>query len=604
MELQSTDGEEKGSLHNESPVEEFEREHWLHKMDSMFSLIGYCVGLGNIWRFPYFCMRNGGGSFLLAFLFFLVVCGLPMFFLDLAIGQFTGKTALHAWDICPLLKGIGPGVLLVNTVISTYYTTIIAWTLYYMVQSFYSPLPWTTCDNTWNTNSCITHNIGAVSNTSAGTASNVTLSGLVTSEEEFWQRGVLQLSSGIEDLGGLTWHLCVCLLAAWLIMFMCLVRGIHSSGKVVYVTASLPYVLLTVLLIRASLLPGAGDGMLYYITPDLNRLTELQVWLEAAIQVFYSLGAAWGPIMTLASYNQFNNNCYRDAITLTFICEGTSIFGGFVVFAVLGYIAHDTGKDISTVVTSGPGLVFMTYPETLAKLPLPNLWSVLFFVMILSVGLDSQFSTLETFVTALLDQFPSLRHRRFVIHVVMCVVWYLFGLIMVSQGGMYVFYLLDWYIGLSIPVFGFLECIIIAWIYGAERFSRDVSMMLGYGLPFTMRIALCFIVPLIMLFISVFAFGTYSPPTYGLYEYPRYAVNIGLFLGAMPFVLVLALACVAVHRAEGKTIMKKLIKATEPSDRWRPASRPHARGYVYDNIYQNTTLWTRVRLNLFGPSNT
>ncbi|XP_021339911.1 sodium- and chloride-dependent glycine transporter 2-like, partial [Mizuhopecten yessoensis] len=557
--------QEKESLNNNGTVEGFEREHWSHQMDSMFSLIGYCVGLGNIWRFPYFCMRNGGGSFLLAFLFFLVVCGLPMFFLDLAIGQFTGKTVLHSWEVCPLLKGIGPGVLLVNTVISTYYTTIIAWTLFYLGKSFYSPLPWTTCDNSWNTNSCIADTVpsASVTNTTMylphafayNCSTNVTNSPqtMVTSGEEFWQRGVLELSSGIEDLGGIPWHLCVSLLAAWVILFLCLARGIHSSGKVVYVTASLPYILLTVLLIRASLLPGAGDGVLYYITPNFKRLGELQVWLEAAIQMFYSLGPAWGPIVTLASYNKFNNNCYRDAIKLTLICEGTSIFGGFVVFAVLGYIAHDTGKDISEVVTSGPGLVFMTYPEALSKLPLPNLWSVLFFLMILSVGLDTQFTNMETIVAAIIDEFPALHRRRVVVHLLLCIGWFLFGLIMISQGGMYVIFLLDWYIGLVIPVFGFLECVIIGWIYGI-RFSRDVSMMIGYGIPVLMRIALCLIVPAMLLCIAAFAFGSYKPPTYGVYHYPQYAIIIGIVIGALPFLLVIVLTCFAVKRAKGKTL--------------------------------------------------
>ncbi|XP_069114429.1 sodium- and chloride-dependent glycine transporter 2-like [Argopecten irradians] len=560
-------------------VDSNERETWTNKAESLLSLIGYCVGLGNIWRFPYLCMRNGGG--------------------------------------------IGAGVLLALLIVSSYYTIIIAWTLYYLGYSFISPLPWRTCDNKWNTANCITERTTLtdngttlahahvvnytelyLTNVSSFPESDNNVSALhvkgITSEEEFWQRGLLDISPGLEGIGGIPWHLAVCYLAAWGILFLCLVKGIRTSGKVVYVTAVLPYVLLTVLLIRALFLPGAKEGILYYITPDLQRLGDLQVWLEAAIQVFYSLCPAWGPIITLASYNKFNNNCFRDSILLTFICEGTSIFGGFVVFGVIGYMAEKNGMTIPEVFTSGPGLVFMAYPEALAQLPLPNLWAVLFFLMLLSVGLDTQFSHMETIVTALLDQFPSLRRRRTVIHALVCVIWLSFGLILCSQGGMYVFQLMDWYIGLSIPIFGFIELLIVGWIYGTERFSRDVTMMIGYGIPVVMRIAIVFVAPVALLFVFVFAFGTYEAPSYGSYKYPAYATAIGVVIGLVPLVPVVAIAIVAIRRSPGSTITQRIKNACKPSHHWGPASAKHAQSYEYPQLKEYTTLWSRVKVNVLG----
>ncbi|XP_060075279.1 sodium- and chloride-dependent glycine transporter 2-like [Ylistrum balloti] len=608
-----------------------EREFWSNKAESLLSLIGYCVGLGNIWRFPYFCMRNGGGSFLIAFLVFLIICGLPMYFVDMAIGQFTGRTALHAWELCPLLKGIGAGVLLVLVIISSYYTIIIAWTLFYLGNSFLSPLPWRTCDNKWNTDNCITersllvqvisssnvteygHPTSGINTTGkgltniSGSAENfgnlsATSMKRFTSEEEFWQRGLLEISSGLHEIGGIPWHLAVCYLAAWIILFLCLVKGIRSSGKVVYVTAVLPYILLTVLLIRALLLPGAKDGILFYITPQFQRLGDLQVWLEAALQVFYSLCPAWGPIITLASYNKFNNNFYRDSILLTFICEGTSIFGGFVVFAVIGFMAEKTGMTIPEVVTSGPGLVFMAYPEALAQLPLPNLWSVIFFLMLLSIGLDTQFSHMETIVTALLDQFPSLRRKRTIIHALVCLIWCIFGLVLCSQGGMYVFQLMDWYIGLSIPVFGFIELLIIGWIYGTERFSLDVTMMIGFGIPVIMRIAIIFVAPAALLFVFVFAFGTYEAPSYGAYKYPSYATAVGIVIGVVPLVPVVVMACVAYRNSKGSTFLERIADACKPSQQWKPASKKHAQHYTYPKLPEYNTLWSRLKLNILGAN--
>ena len=87
--------------------------------------------------------------------------------------------------------------------------------------------------------------------------------------------------------------------------------GVQSSGKVVYVTATAPYVFLIILFFRGITLPGALNGIKYYIVPDFSKLLEFRVWTEANLQIFYSLGPAWGGIITMASYNKFHNNCYR-----------------------------------------------------------------------------------------------------------------------------------------------------------------------------------------------------------------------------------------------------------------------------------------------------
>ncbi|XP_061171790.1 sodium- and chloride-dependent creatine transporter 1-like, partial [Saccostrea echinata] len=120
-----------------------------------------------------------------------------------------------------------------------------------------------------------------------------------------------------------------------------------------YITATLPYLLLIVILIKGLTLPGSTDGILFYIRPDFDKLASVQVWLEAGIQVFYSLGPAWGPLFTMASFNKFNNNCYRDSIILSMISEGTSIFGGFAIFTIVGYMAHVAGKPVDKVVQAG-----------------------------------------------------------------------------------------------------------------------------------------------------------------------------------------------------------------------------------------------------------
>uniref|UniRef100_A0A4W3GQ64 Uncharacterized protein n=1 Tax=Callorhinchus milii TaxID=7868 RepID=A0A4W3GQ64_CALMI len=126
-----------------------------------------------------------------------------------------------------------------------------------------------------------------------------------------------------------------------------------SPFQIVYFTATFPYVILIILLVRGVTLPGALDGILYYVRPDWSKLTEPQVWIDAGTQIFFSYAIGLGALTALGSYNQFNNDCYKDAFILSLINSGTSFFAGFVVFAILGFMAAEQGVDISEVAESG-----------------------------------------------------------------------------------------------------------------------------------------------------------------------------------------------------------------------------------------------------------
>lgn len=128
----------------------------------------------------------------------------------------------------------------------------------------------------------------------------------------FNRRRVLQIdhSSGLTDMGALRPELVVCCFLVFIMLYFSLFKGVKSSGKVVWVTATAPYLILTILLIRGLFLPGAGTGILYYLNPRLEKLLEPKVWIDAAVQVFFSIGVGFGVHLTYASFNKFNNNCY------------------------------------------------------------------------------------------------------------------------------------------------------------------------------------------------------------------------------------------------------------------------------------------------------
>ncbi|VDN11840.1 unnamed protein product [Dibothriocephalus latus] len=159
------------------------------------------------------------------------------------------------------------------------------------------------------------------------------------------------------------------------------------------------------------------------------------MWTTAAVQIFYSTGPAWGGLITMSSYNKLNRKYNRDAVLLPIICGATSIYGGIAIFSVIGHMVHSMGStDVAAVMQSGPGLAFCVYPEALAKLPGGSIWSVLFFTMLFSLGIDSQFSTLETMTSGFMDLFPTVLGRHKILFTLgTCVVLFLLGLILVTR---------------------------------------------------------------------------------------------------------------------------------------------------------------------------
>ncbi|XP_071124568.1 sodium- and chloride-dependent glycine transporter 1-like [Mytilus edulis] len=602
-----------------------ERGKWNNKIEYSLSIIGFLVGLGNLWRFPYICMRNGGGAFLIPFLFFLIFCGIPLFFIETAMGQFSGKGMLQVWDICPMFKGLGFGFLVPNLMWNVYYTVIFGWALYYIGNSFISPLPWTTCDNEWNSHSCALDSsfIGRLGNpdtfsyldtngtdnatrhlniTSSLTLTNQNVS-WITAQEEFWQINVLQMSTGVHEIGHLNWRMILCLLGGWVLIGLCIFKGVKSVGKVVYVTATLPYILLTIILIRGLTLDGSINGVILYLRPDFSKLLKTQIWIEAALQVCYSLGPGSGILITQASFNKFDNNLIRDSIMFSMISEFTSIFSGLVIFTVLGFMAGEMSIPLEKIVKGGPGLAFIVYPEALSKLPGENVWSCIFFVMILCVGLDSHFVTVEALIGVFTDGFHRLRNRRELVTVAWCLGSFVLGLIFCTQGGIYIFQLIDWYVAaLSLPIISFLECILLGWIYGMERFSKDVNLMLGRGIPIFFRVCIMFVTPLIMFVLIISTLIGYQPPTYGSYKYPKVAAAIGMMLSILPVVPIVIFALVAIIQAEGDSVYKKIANALKPTSQWKPVNQEYE-AVCKENNVNNMNALEKIKLNLLGETN-
>ncbi|XP_048238675.1 sodium- and chloride-dependent glycine transporter 1-like [Haliotis rufescens] len=625
-----------------------ERGSWGGKFEFLLSCIGYAVGLGNVWRFPFLCYRNGGATFLIPYVIMLVVAGLPLFFLELAVGQFASEGPITVWKVSPAFHGIGFAMVTISGMVSIYYNVIIMYAMYYMFASFVNldgSVPWENCGNPWNTNSCRTEpypyldgmtegnrtmtlfkelykkpcvndllvNISHAYNYSFTTVDELNSTMIqnkditkdckityTTASEEYWERYVLRLheSTGLDDLGGFSLKNGVCLFLAWLLIFFCLMKGIKSSGKVVYFTATFPYIILVVLLIRGLTLEGYEKGITFYMTPQIHRLKEAKVWGDAATQIFYSLGAAFGGLLTMASYNKFKNNCERDALIVAFINCGTSVFAGFAIFSLLGFMAHTTNQDVESVVDQGPGLAFIAYPEGIAKLPVSPLWAFLFFFMLLTLGLDSQFAMMETLISGISDIFPRvLRKHKTPFTAFCCLIGFLLGLPQVTKGGIYMLTLMDWYSGsynLMLVALTEIICLmyvypLVGWFWPQHQgkrsyipFLEDIEMMIGHKPNPYWVINWVFLTPVVIVFIVIVSATQYAPANYGEYIYPPWAEGIGWCMVVAPLVMIFLVMIIQVCRLGPR-------KAFSPTRSWGPAN-PEDRTGKYAAISGNVTV--------------
>uniref|UniRef100_A0AAR2LHR4 Transporter n=1 Tax=Pygocentrus nattereri TaxID=42514 RepID=A0AAR2LHR4_PYGNA len=480
-----------------------DRPAWDSKLQYVLAQVGFSVGLGNVWRFPYLCHQNGGGAFMVLYVMLLLVVGVPLFFMELAAGQSIRQGSIGVWKhISPRLAGIGYSSCMVCFFVALYYNVIIAWSLFYLGNSFQYPLPWQHCPVELSSNQTVKE-CAASSPTSY-----------------FWFRKALDISDSLDQSGEFNPIITGCLLAAWAIVCLAMSKGIKSSAKVMYFSSVFPYAVLFCFLIRGLMLDGAIEGITYMFYPKLEIWGEVQVWRQAATQVFFALGLGYGSVIAYSSYNPVHNNCHRDAIMVSTINFMTSVLASLVVFVVLGFRAKNIALECVAVVigfvlnnnnstahglwvqpitedyllrsssvfltqgVEGTGLAFIAFTEAMALFPASPFWSALFFLMLLNLGLSTMFGTMQGILTPLMDNFRLLGRHKTILTVFSCVLGFLIGLLFTQRSGNYFVTIFDDYSAtLPLIIVVIFETVSVAWIYGADRFLDDVAVMLHWRPP-------------------------------------------------------------------------------------------------------------------------
>ncbi|CAH8872469.1 unnamed protein product [Trichobilharzia szidati] len=549
------------------------RGEWNDKIEFFLTCVGYAVGLGNVWRFPYLCFKNGGGAFLIPYTCMLAFLGLPLFFLELAFGQFASLGPISVWSISPLFKGIGYSMVFLSWLLNIYYQIILVHCFYYFCVSFTSTLPWKFCNPSWSSPLCIDSLSGNLTNTTKAKSPT----------EEYYNNRVLKLSSGFEDFGQPSWELALLLFCAWTICALAVIKGVQSLGKVSYVTGLFPYLMLSILLVRGILLPGSGTGVLFYLTPDFSRLSDPKVWTDAATQIFFSLGCCNGGLITVSSYNKFKNNCCRDAVLVAVINCATSVYAGFVIFTNLGFMAYKKNTTVAAVASGGPGLAFVVYPEALTHMPLSSLWSVLFFLMMMTLGFGSQFSILETTLSGVQDElrkygFNLTEKRKMLFRISVCLFDCMMGLPMVCAGGYYLLTIYDTVMSNYGPlVVAFFESSVIAYVYGLKQFRRDIEMMINERPNWYWKVCWGFFAPMIALFLTISAMVKRPVMAEFGYVFPSWTYVLYDFLSCVPFMLIVGSFLYGYCSEGGFLLLKEFLK---PVHEWGPADRSHRAEFI------------------------
>ncbi|KPK02150.1 MAG: transporter [Nitrospira bacterium SG8_35_4] len=442
------------------------REQWKSQFGFLLAAVGSAIGLGNIWRFSYMAYSNGGGAFLVPYVIALLTAGIALLILEFGIGhERIGSAPLAFAKIRKNWEWLGWwAVTFVMFGIELYYVVIIAWCANFFVLSF--DLGWGSDPN------------------------------------NFFFKEFLKLNTNPAEIGEIRTPILVSLIVVWLLNWAIVYRGVQKGIEIANkIFMPLLFLLTAVLVFWSLSLDGAIEGIKAYLTPDFSKLSEPKVWIDAYSQIFFTLSLGFGIMIAYASYLPAKANITKNAFLTAFINSGFSLFAGFAVFAVLGFMAASQGKPIEEVVTKSIGLAFVAYPQAVSLMPGGNFFGAIFFLSLVIAGLSSSISIIEAFTSAVVDKFGI--NRKTIVTIV-CTLGFLGSIIFTTQAGLIWLDIADHFLThYGLVVVGIAECILVGWFFKLDvlrnHINRISSIKLGGWWDFLVKL----FVPLVLSIILI-----------------------------------------------------------------------------------------------------
>lgn len=443
------------------------RPQWKSHMGFLLAAIGSAIGLGNIWRFPYLCYKNGGGAFLIPYFVALLVVGIPLMILEVGLGHKMRGSApasyatinrhwewLGWWQIIFVMYGI---VL--------YYSVVISWCLNFFFFSF--GLSWGNDPNSFFFKDFL------MSTSSPFVVGDV--------------RTPILLSLAI------VWFL------NWIIEFLGVEKGLERANKIFM---PILFILVAILSLWSLRLPGASEGITVYLKPDFSKLAERGVWIDAFSQIFFTLSLGFGIMIAYASYLPRKTEIVKDSVSISVVNCLFSVFAGFGVFAVLGYMASITQQPIGEVVTKGLGLAFVAFPKAISLLPaFSRIFGVLFFLSLVIAGLSSSISIIEAFTSGIVDKF---HYSRKATVSILCITGFLGSIIFATQAGIFWLDIVDHFLThYGLVLAAIFECIILGWVYRAKRLREHINHTSTLGISSWWDYSVRIVIPVVLAFLFI-----------------------------------------------------------------------------------------------------
>jgi NSS family neurotransmitter:Na+ symporter len=409
-----------------------QEEYFSSRWALIIATIGIAVGTGNIWRFSRIVAQNGGGSFLIPWVIFLLIWSVPLIIAEFAIGKSTrfGPVGAISKTAGKNFAWMGAFVVFVSTAIMFYYSVVTGWCLKYFLSSV----------------------TGEIFNTA--------------NYMDFWKN----FSSGYQPL---LFHL-ISMVVVSFIVYRGITKGIERVTK--FLVPSLLIILL-ILFARAVTLPNSFEGIKYFFTPDLNKILDYKIWLNALTQNAWDTGAGWGLILTYAIYMRQKEDISLNAALIGFGNNSVSLIAGIIIFSTV--FALSSNDAITQVSQSGPantGLTFIYLPLLFSKISAVKIINIffasIFFIALFFAALTSLISMVELATRTLIDFGIKRRKGIFVVGITS------FVLGIPSALSLDFFTNQDWVWGVGLILSGaFISFSIIK--FGVDKFRTEIIN--GYG---------------------------------------------------------------------------------------------------------------------------
>lgn len=411
----------------------------------------------------------------------LAALGIPILGLEFLLGQVERRGAVRALAAAhPRAWGIGACSLWAIFLINAYYNVLMAYAWLYLAHSFTRPLPW-----------------GDDIHSSAAFFYGPEIVNRAKPVSPPW-------SPGTTGLGQVQWRLVLATAAQWALTALCTLRGFKTTGAVVLATVPLPAVMLVILVAHGCTRRGSELGVDVYVNPSGAVYANGELWKEAAGQIFFTLGIGGGIMIAYGSGQPRHRPTVANTWTVALCNSGFSIIAGFAVFSYLGHFAHESGQSMDSIAAEagGIGLSFIVFPAVLATLPASNFFSVVFFLMLVTLGLDSAMSMVEAIATSIKDRSAWAHEHPERTTLVVCTVGLAVSLIMTTRGGLDVLSVIDYHTAnYGLVLAGLLETAAVGWLYPVRRLAARAEALTGepaWWLPVAWPMCVRFITPLLL----------------------------------------------------------------------------------------------------------